>query len=178
MTTSKLFPMLLWLVYMFVATASSMRANEQELEARGFEGLLLSGASGSQMFVAKAMSGWLFLSLTFLLCSGVLALALDQSISTYVLTLAGIGVSVSLAFSSLLVLLSAVASTSRMKGVLLPLITLPLCFPLFFAGIEMTTELVLRGSVELSSPWPSVVLCADALFFVLGVNLFEYVVRD
>jgi hypothetical protein len=61
---------------------------------------------------------------------------------------------------------------------LAPLLALPLLFPLFFAGIEMTTELVLRGAVDIAAVWPSLLLVVNAVFLVLGLNLYDFVVRD
>ena len=56
LNTTRVFPMLLWLIFLLTTTASVVRAYEQELENRGFEGLLLAGVTGSQIYVAKVIS--------------------------------------------------------------------------------------------------------------------------
>lgn len=81
----------------------------------------------------------------------MLAAALDQQLSTILLPLALLGLCSASALAALIVVLAAVASTSRMRGVLLPIIALPLLFPLFFAGVEMTTELVV-SAIDLTLP--------------------------
>lgn len=178
LNTSRVFPMLLWLIFLLTTTASVVRAYEQELENRGFEGLLLAGVTGSQIYVAKVISMTFLFFCNIILLSVVLAAALDQQLSTILLPLALLGLCSASALAGLIVVLAAVASTSRMRGVLLPIIALPLLFPLFFAGVEMTTELVVRGAIDLTLPWPSILLCANALYFALGINLFEYAIRD
>jgi hypothetical protein len=41
-TTTKIYPMLVWIVFLITTTTASARASEAELEGRGFEGLLLA----------------------------------------------------------------------------------------------------------------------------------------
>jgi len=177
-TTKKIFPMPLWLVFLFSTTGSMVRSNEYELEGRGFEGLLLAGVSGAQMYVAKVVVASILFFLNFLLLLAFVSVALDQDISSIVLALGGVGALSSVCMGSLLVVLSAIASTARLKGVLLPLISLPLLFPLYFIGVEMTTELALRGVLDLAGIWPTLLVCATATYFLIGINLFEEACRE
>lgn len=177
-TREKIFPMLLWVVFMLSSTTSVVRFNEQELEGRGFEGLLLAGVTGAQMFFSKllVMSACFFAN--FLLLLGLFALSLDYDISDKLGSLATTGLGASVVLASLLTLLAAVASTSKLKGVLLPIISLPLLFPIFLCGMEMTTELVLGNDLAGGAPWPVILLCAQAVYFVAGINFFEVAVRE
>jgi len=176
--TAKIFPMMLWVVFLLSVTMSVVRAYEQELEHRGFEGLLLVGATGAQMYVAKLLVSTVLFFAHFAVLMMVLAVALNQELQAQILPLCGVGCLASLALAALTVLLSAVAGTSRLRGVLLPLLALPLLFPVFFAGSEMTAQLVINGGLDASSPWPAILVCTSALFTVLGINLFEHAVRD
>jgi ABC-type transport system involved in cytochrome c biogenesis permease component len=62
--------------------------------------------------------------------------------------------------------------------VLVPLLTLPLLFPLFFAGVEMTTALALNGELSTGSVWPSVILVSGSVFFLVGINTYELAICD
>lgn len=177
-TTEKIFSMLLWVVFMLSSTTAVTRFNEQELEGRGFEGLLLSGVTGAQMYVAKVVIMTIFFSVSFALLVALLALTLDRDVSPYLSSLCLVGVASSSALAALLSLLAAVASTSKLKGILLPIISLPVLFPVFLCGMEMTTELVLNGALSEGSPWPLVLLCAETLYIVAGINLFEFAIRE
>jgi ABC-type transport system involved in cytochrome c biogenesis permease component len=108
----------------------------------------------------------------------VFSIALDQSVASIWKELAVVGLFSSSALASLVVVVGAIASTSKLRGVLAPLLTLPLLFPLFFAGIEMTTELVVRGGLDLESVWPSLLVVVNAVYLVLGLNLFDFAIRD
>jgi ABC-type transport system involved in cytochrome c biogenesis permease component len=177
-TAEKIYPMLLWVVFMLSTTTSVTRFNEQELEGRGFEGLLLSGVTGAQMYLAKVVMMTLFFSVNFVFLVLLLALSLDKDVSAIGASLCFVGIGASSALAALLALLAAVASTSKLKGILLPIISIPVLFPVFLCGMEMTTELVLNGALAEGSPWPLVLLCAETLYLVAGINLFEVAVRE
>jgi ABC-type transport system involved in cytochrome c biogenesis permease component len=177
-TAEKIYPMLLWVVFMLSSTTSVTRFNEQELEGRGFEGLLLSGVSGAQMYLAKVVVMTLFFSVSFVLLVLLLALSLDKDVSGILGSLCIVGIGASSALASLLALLAAVASTSKLKGILLPIISLPVLFPVFLCGMEMTMELVLNGALNEGTPWPIILLCAETLYMVAGINLFEMAIKE
>lgn len=177
-TTEKLFAMLLWIVFMLSSTIAVSRFNEQELEGRGFEGLLLAGVSGAQMYLAKVLIMTAFFFVSFVLLLLLLALSLDQYIAGVFAQLLVVGLAAASALAALLTMLAAVASTSKLKGVLLPIISLPVLFPVFLCGMEMTSDLVLNGALSAGSPWPVMLLCAETLYVVAGVNLFELAIRE
>jgi heme exporter protein B len=177
-TTRKVFPMLLWVVFLLTATTASVRANEAELEGRGFEGLLLAGVSGPQLYLSKVCVTALVLWIDWVLLMLLLGAVLDQSLGAVFQSLCFIGMGASLVLAALLVLLSGVTGTSRMRGVLLPLVTLPLLFPLFFAGVELTSACVLQGNCEAAGVWPSVMGLSGLLFLLVGINTYELAVRE
>jgi ABC-type transport system involved in cytochrome c biogenesis permease component len=177
-TTRKLFPMLLWIVFLLTATAASVRASESELEGRGFEGLLLVGVTGPQLYTAKVCVVSALFFLDWIVLVFLVGAALDQDVARVWMSMAAIGAGASVVLAALVVLLSAVTSTSRLRGVLLPLVTIPLLFPLFFAGVEMTTSCILYGAIEGGSVWPSVMLLTATVFLLVGVNTYELAIRE
>jgi ABC-type transport system involved in cytochrome c biogenesis permease component len=177
-TTAKVFPMLLWTVFLLSGTSAVSRTSESELEGRGFEGLLLAGVTGAQMYVSKVLvtAGMFFLNYALLVV--LLAAALDQSIGEHVQQLLVVGAGACLALAALVVLLVGIAGTSRLRGILVPLLALPLLFPLFFSGVEMTAQIVLTGGLQPGGVWPSILVCTNALYLLLGINLFELAIRE
>lgn len=175
---SKVFPMLLWALFLLSATASVVRSYEQELENRGFEGLILAGATGPQMYIAKFVVTAFLYACHFIILSVVLGVALDQSLAGKLTALLAVGCGAATALAAVTVLLSGIAGTSRLRGVILPVIALPLLFPVFFAGVELTSQLVISGGIEATTIWPTILVCANAVYVVLGVNLYEYAIRE
>jgi heme exporter protein B len=177
-TTRKIFPMLVWVVFLLTVTTACARASESELESRGFEGLLLAGVTGAQLYLSKVLVGGALFFINWVVLIAVMGAALDQELKPIFGQLCLIGLSAALALSALTTLISGIAGTSRMRGVLVPLLTLPLLFPLFFAGVEMTTALALNGELSTGSVWPSVILVSGSVFFLVGINTYELAICD
>lgn len=177
-SVERVFPMLLWLSFFFSAVLSMTRANEGELEGRGYEALMLARVSGSLQFTAKVSVTFFVLTGSFIANSTAVAIVLGQSVGAHLLPLSFLGMLVAAGVAPLLVLLGSIASTSRMRGVLLPLLVFPLLFPFFLAGTELTAEILTHDGSIVSSPWTTVLAGAATLFMLLGVNLYEISLKD
>jgi ABC-type transport system involved in cytochrome c biogenesis permease component len=176
-TTTKIYSMLVWIVFLITVTTASARASESELEGRGFEGLLLAGVSGAQLYISKVCVTAVLFFITWIVLIAVTSVVLDQDLTRIVSELMAIGFSSSLAIAALIVLVSGIAGTSKLRGVLLPLLTIPLLFPVFFAGVELTTECMVNGAIAPGTIWPGVIIISGTGFFLVGVNLYEEAVR-
>jgi ABC-type transport system involved in cytochrome c biogenesis permease component len=174
----RIFPTFLWVTFFFSSVLAMTRSHEAELEGRGFEAIVLLGVPGSYQFLAKWVVTTVLMLLSFTVNSVCIALALGQEIGGVFGPLLSVGALAAAGIAPLMVLLGGVASTSRMRGVLLPLLVLPLMFPFFLAGTELTAELILERSISMTSPWVSVLIGADTLFILLGLNLYGFSLRD
>ena len=130
------------------------------------------------MYIAKVLVAAALFLVNFVLLLTLLAATMDQKLLGYAPQLVAIGAGACLALAALVVLLVGVAGTSRLRGILVPLLALPLLFPLFFAGVEMTSNVVLSGGLPAGSVWPSILVCINALYLILGINLFELAIRE
>jgi heme exporter protein B len=176
--TRKLFPTMVWLVFLFSATLALTRLYESELEHMGYEGLLLLGVPAYALYLSKFFVVLILSSFSHLICSMSLAVLLNVQIGSILpeyLLLSGL---VIVAYAGLAVLVAGMSATSRIKGMLLPLILLPLLFPVFFAALELSSELLAKGKLPLGSFWLSLLVCLDFLYLALGCTLFESVIRD
>jgi heme exporter protein B len=173
-----LFPGLIWVVLLFSATVSIGRSYEYEIENLALEGLLLSGASPSLIFVAKSFANFLVILFGQMVSLVLLAVLLNVDVLSAIPGLFLVSALVVGAYSQIATLLAALTSTSRLKSMLLPLLLLPLLFPLFFAAIEVSANLVIDHSLAWDSIWFSLLIALNALYFALGINLYEFVIGE
>jgi heme exporter protein B len=176
--TARIFPAVWWMIFLFSATISLGRGFDFELENSAFEGVLLSGVSPSAFYVSKVLSSFL---LSLVIQTGTLILLaglLDVPIWPYVGELFVVGAVVGLGYAALANILIALASTSRLKSFLLPLVLLPLLFPLLFAGLELAQTTMLSGALAWNSPWLTLAFVLDVLYLLLGINLYSFVIRE
>jgi heme exporter protein B len=80
-------------------------------------------------------------------------------------------------FASLATLFAAVASRTRAREVMLPLLLLPLLVPLLIGAVT-ATRAVLGGGLAAAREGIAVLVAFDVVFVVAGWLLFAYVVRD
>lgn len=174
----KLYPTLLWSSLLFSATIALGRSYDQELENRALEGLILAGAGFWELYAAKAFSATVMVFFGHSGAAIALAMLLNVPVFSILAELLLLSLMVVFAYSSIATLTSAMSSTSRLKGLLLPLILLPLLFPLLFAAIELTHSLLDGGGLAIDSGWFSLIMGLDVVYFVLGLNLYEFVIKE
>ncbi len=175
--TAKLGNAFLWIIVLLVASIATSRAFEPEVEQRGIDATILTGAPLWQLYLAKTAALSIFIWLGAF--AGILSLhvLLDLNFISYLLPLSGITLLVSLGYSALATLLTALTIGSRLRSIILPCILLPLLFPLLFAAVQLTRALS-DQSFEVDNLWLSLLLGLDLLYTVLGLNLYEHILRE
>lgn len=178
LTTERIFPLLLWLGFLFAGTLTLGRAHDHDLADGAAEGLLLAGAPAWALYLAKVIAIFAILVPAQLFMTVLIAGMIDIPISSRFPALIGITVLVVLAYVLVAVLLSALTSASKLRGVLLPLILLPLLTPLFFAALELTAMALNSGTIDLSSPWVGVLTILNLIYLVSGLTLYRTTLLD
>lgn len=173
-----LFPSLIWVVFIFAASISLGRGFEPEMEHRGHERMLLFGVSPVSIYLSKVIYNFILVAIGHAISVASLSIFLNISVIDVVLPLAVISFLVMFGYVALACLFQPISSASKIKGVLLPIILIPLLFPLFFGGAELTTSLILEKSLDWSSVWVSLLIACDVVYIVLGLNLYEFVIRE
>lgn len=177
-TTRRLFPACFWGSFVVVASLSAGRAFEADFESRAIDACLLAQVSSMALFISK------FISLVTVFLVGALFLLLVQSLFLNVAIGADISGLILVVFAvicpyaALTVILSALSSTSRLRGFLLPVLSLPLTVPLFLGGVELSSELLSSGRVAYGSPWFLLLATMFVVYVMVGVNVFEAVIKE
>jgi heme exporter protein B len=157
----------LWVAILFTALLGLARAFVAEREQNVLDGLVLTPADRSAIWLGKALS-----LLVFLVLAEVVALP------AFAAFFAGLGAStvaaVALADIGICAtgtLLAAMAVASRARELLLPLLFLPLAIPIVVGGV---------GASVASDPGRYLAFLAlyDALFVIVCWASFEYVVTE
>jgi heme exporter protein B len=72
---------------------------------------------------------------------------------------------------------AAMASRSRAREVLLPLLLFPMMVPVLLAATEASGALLVGDPMGNSGAWIRLLIAFDAIFFVASVFAFEYVIE-
>jgi len=158
---------LLWMAILFTAILGLTRAFVAEREQHLLDGLVLAPCDRSAIWLAKAIA-----TLAFLLAAEAVALPAFQLFFSGLNGAAIAGVLLAdIGICAVGTLLAAMASASRARELLLPLLFLPLAIPLIVGGV---------GSAVVGDPARFLGFLAlyDALFAILAWASFEYVVTE
>ena len=172
-------PVLIWVPFILIATVSISRTFEFETEHMALEGTLLSQVTASSVFVAKWLTAFCMIFFAQVLyCVLLFSLSGFNQLSFDWLAFFGLSFFVVLGFCSIAVLITAISSLSSQKGLLLPLLLLPLGLPLLVTAIELTSQIVIDGKLLFSSQSVTLLLIINIVYFLLSFNLFGFVLRE
>lgn len=158
---------LLWVVILFTALLALVRAFVAEREQRLMDGLLLAPCDRSAIWLGKALAVFLFLVLTEAVALPVFELFFSSiGWSTVVaVVLADVGI------VAVGTLLSAMASVTRSRELLMPLLFLPLAIPIVIGGVGASIS-------EDPGRYLAFLVLYDAVFAIISWASFEYVVSE
>jgi heme exporter protein B len=158
---------LLWVALVFTALMGLTRAFVAEREQRLIDGLLLAPCDRSAIWLAKVAAVLAFLGLAEVVALPAFALFFSgidgETVAAVVLADLGI--------AAVGTLLAAMASVSRARELLLPLLFLPLAVPVVIGGV---------GASVAGEPGKYLGFLAlyDAVFAIISWASFEYVVTE
>lgn len=169
-------PGLLWLTFLFAASLMLQPCFLREQTNDTLSALRLAVSDPFAIFMAKLAANTLFLLLIELLLLPVFAIFFNVAFwrvypqLAFVLFLGSLGLGITGTA------LSAISAQTRMRELMLPLMTLPLQTPLLIASAEATKALLDPNPV-LRWDWVAIVAAFDVTFFtalwLFGENLLE-----
>lgn len=167
----------LWVTLLLASVIGVTRLFAAEREQGGIEGLLLSPADRTGLFLAKAAALFVYLTLVELVAVPTFSLLLLgpglQPELLVILLLANLGL------ASVGALVSALASEGRARELVVPLMLLPLLAPLLIAAAGATEPLFSGdGAPEDLGRWLGLLSLYDLVFVLLSVAVFDYLLDD
>jgi heme exporter protein B len=165
----------LWVAFLFAGMLGLGRSLAVERDRGTLEGLSLCPVDGGVIFLGKLISNILFIAVVQLISLPVFAglynlPALDPRLLL-------IAVAGAVGFAGLGTLFSAVASGSRSREILMPLLLFPLMVPVVIAAVRATT-LVLQDRGADAWPWFNLLAAFDVIFVTLAYVVFDLVLED
>lgn len=168
----------LWLAALFSSVLSLGESFALERENRALDGLRLLGLRPAAIFFGKAAASAVMSAAIVLFLVPVMVALYDITIVEPLYWLVVLAVLGSIALSVLGTLFSAMASLTRARDVLLPLLLFPLLVPALLA-LTRSTQLVLHGDpMRHLDAWLSLLICFDVVYGALGFLMFGWVLEE
>ena len=164
---------------LFAAILAINRLFVAEREQGGFEAIRLAPVDGTALFLAKAASLVVYLAVLELVAVPIFAVFFLDS-AAGLAPLVGVLVLLDLGLAATGTLISTMATNSRARDLLTPLILLPLLVPLMIAAAGAAEPLLAVDgpSQEDLGSWMAVLALYDLIFLLVGYAVFDFLLED
>ena len=177
-TAEAVAPGVLWTTFLFAALLALGRGFARERDRGTLEGLLLAPVDRGALYLSKLLANTLAVLLveavSLPLFSALYGVAFDWPRLALVALLGALG------FCGVGTLFAAMASGTRAREVLLPVLLVPIALPVVIATVRATAAVVGAGREAPVDdlPWLNLLAAFDAIFVALSYLVFEHVVAD
>jgi len=169
-------PGLLWIAYVFAALLGLGRSFSLELENDAVSGIALAPADRGWVFLGKAAANWIILSAVQAVTALVFALVFDLDLMAVAGRLAGVVALSSVGLCAIGTLSAAVAVRTRFREVMLPLLMLPLLWPVLSGAVRATRQLLTSGSLSFEPI--QFLIVTDGIYLIVSFLVFEYILDE
>ncbi len=165
---------LLWLVFAFAGALVLNRSFAREQTNDCLDVLLASPASGSALFLGKAIANFGLLMVVEMLAMPVFALLYDMNITREPLLLFGILCLGTWGITVIGTFFSALTVNLRIRELMLPVLVYPMLVPTLMAVMKLTTQIVSGEGIQKDDwIWMRLLIGSDLIFTSAILSLID-----
>lgn len=169
-------PGLLWVAFSFSGIIGLGRSFAAERDRGSLDGMLLAPVDRGAIFLGKAFANFVFILVMEVVTLPLFVILFNVQMEWF--PLVGYILMGTLGFSAVGTLLSAIAASTRMRDVMLPVLLFPVLVPLLVASVKITQGALQNIQFSDYQGWFNLLLAYDAIFLVVAYLVFEYVVEE
>jgi heme exporter protein B len=170
-------PGMLWVAYSFAGILGLNRSLNMEIDNDCLQGLLLSPLSRGDLYLGKVASNFAFTMIAELIILPAFVILNNLAFDGSLLWIIGITLAGTLGFVSIGTTLSLISAQTRMKEVLLPVLQIPMTFPVVLSAVHATSLVMSEDRSGLSFPL-SVLGVFSTVYVTSSYFVFEYIVEE
>ena len=171
-------PGMFWLMNLFIVVLGAHRSFAYEKEFDAFSILISSPVDRGIIFIAKWISGFLFITITQLVIfiPFFKLLLLDIPLETFLFI--STALLINLAIMAVANLVSGIVIRSNFSEILLPLLLFPLLSPLIIAATKISKSIINLESFAIWNVWVLIVASVVVIFGLAGYALFDHIIEE
>tara|TARA_Y100001935_G_C17306010_1_gene512338 strand:+ start:1558 stop:2220 length:663 start_codon:yes stop_codon:yes gene_type:complete len=171
-------PGLFWLMNLFIVVLAVHRSFNYEKEFDAFTLMITSPVDRGMIFVAKWMSGVVFISTTQLIILVPFFKLLLLDIPHDYINFLFSAFLANFAIMAIASLVSGIVVRSNYSDILLPILLFPLLSPIIIAATKISESIIHQVPFSQWNIWVLIVVSVIVIFGLSGYALFEYVVEE
>ena len=167
----------LWVAFSFAGILGLNRSLAMELDNDCLQGLLLSPVSRGDLYLGKVAGNLIFTLIAELVILPFFVILNNLAFDGILLWIAGITLLGTLGFVAIGTTLSLISAQTRMKEVLLPVLQIPMTFPVILSAVQATSLVMSEDSGGVSFPL-SLLGVFSTVYVTASYFIFEYIVEE
>jgi heme exporter protein B len=173
----ELAPGMLWVAYSFAGILGLNRSLNVEIDNDCLQGLLLSPLSRGDLYLGKLLGNLAFTLLAELVILPLFVILNNLAFDGSLLWIVGITLLGTLGFVAIGTTLSLISAQTRMKEVLLPVLQIPMTFPVILSAVQATSQVMSEDLGGISFPL-SLLGIFSTVYITASYFVFEYIVEE
>ncbi len=169
-------PGVLWATVAFAGTLGLSRSLVREHQTGCIDGLLLAPVDRTAILFGKALGNLFFILIVEMvllpLFAGLFNVPLLRPEVVLVTLLGTVG------YAAVGTLLAAIAVNTRAREVLLPVLLLPLAFPVLIAAVQTTGALLAGGTLAETGGWLRLIVVYDLVILAVATLTFGSILEE
>lgn len=166
-------PGALWVTFSFAAMLGLNRAFLIERDTGALDGLLLTPAPRSAIFLGKVAANLAFVGAVELIALPIFMLFFDVPLWHRLPALLAVTTMATLAFVVVGTLLSSMVVRARLSELVLQLLLLPFLITPVVGAVQVTARILAERPLSEAAAWLKLLAAFDVVFVVLSTFLFE-----
>lgn len=167
----------IWLAVLFAGVLAFNRSYQVELDGGALEQLILYPGTRRAIFAGKLLANFAFVALMLVIVIAVGGILFQVKIPSAWPALLGVLLLGAVGLVTLGTFYAAMASRSRAREVLLPLLLFPMLVPVLLAAMEATKALLGSDVMSDAGAWAKLLASFDIVFLVATFLAFEFVIE-
>jgi heme exporter protein B len=169
---------IVWLTILFSGNLAFHRSYQVELEGGALEALLLYPGARSSIFLGKLIANLVFVLLVLMALIPIAIILYDIPVGPSVVLLFAVIFLGTFGFVTLGTFYASMASRSRAREVLLPLLLFPMLIPVLLASVEATGALLQGDPMGEAGRWIRLLISFDVIFLGASILAFGAVIEE
>ncbi len=168
----------LWVAFLFAGILGLNRSFALERDRGCLRGLLLCPVDRSSIYLGKVVGNLIFIMTVNIITLVVFVIFFNISVFQVLGKLMAIIFLATIGYSAVGTLFSAISCNTRMREVMLPVLMLPIMVPVIIAAVKATVCLLSGGSQTDFLFGIRLIGVFDAIFLVVAIVVFDYIVEE
>lgn len=170
-------PGALWLAALFAGVLAFNRSYQMEMDGGALEPLLMYPGSRRSIFAGKLIANFIFVLLLLVIVVATSIVLFHITIPPAWPSLLAVVLLGEVGLVTLGTFYAAMASRSRVREVLLPLLLFPMLVPVLLAAMQATKALLGGDLMHDAGAWTKLLVAYDVIFLVCTFLAFDYVIE-